>query len=504
MWLALYAAVALAYVLTSTGRIGGSDALAMAHVSESLAHHASISADPCTPGPESVHCVPGVDGKHYAAYGLVPSIMAVPAAVAASVAATVAHKDSELLFGLILSLYHALFAAAVPIVLALWLYRIGISWRVAALTSLVYAFATPSWGLARGFSSEPYFAMGIVACCYFLACEPEAIFLLAAGSCFGFACASRVYGLILLPALCLYAVLLWRSKQASVAVIIRNLALFGAPVILTIGLIALSNQLRFGSVFKTGYHLLNPNTAALVSTPLLDGLKSLLIDGEVGILYYVPWILALPFLWLPFWRSRRNEAILVLCVSLTDLLFFAKYTAWHGGWSIGPRMLNAMIPFLTLSLAVAIDDPNLAWRPLARRVTLALVWLAFIIQAVLLPYPGSRYFHMLYYNTKYGLQQPWWSGQPLLAAVSSYPELFGGSINSDNSPAHQYLLTFPNSVNLVRPDLWLVKAPLAGVPASAALAVGVILLLGALYSARTALLSSPDISNDSPARTEAS
>jgi len=491
-WFSLYLATALVYVLTSTGRVGDSDGLAMARVSQNLAQHGSISAEPCTPGPESVHCVPGVDGKHYAAYGLVPSIVATPATAITSLAARVTRRDFNLLYGLVLALYHALFSATVPLVFALWLCRLGISWNAAFLTAFIYAFASPAWHLAREFFSEPYFLLGLLGCCYFLCGEPESTSLIAAGACLGFAAACRVYGLILMPVLLLYAILLWTSQRTTIATIVKNLSLFCAPVIVTIGLIALSNQLRFGSVFKTGYHLLNPNLAALMSTPLFEGMKSLLVNGEVGIVYYVPWILVLPFLWRPFWRDYRNEAILTIGIFITNFVFFAKYTAWHGGWAFGPRMMNAVIPFLALPLAVAIQHGALASRTLVTRFAMALVGAAFLVQVILLPYPSARYFDMGYYNTQHNLGQPWWSGQPVLGAITSYTELFGGA-NPDNSPAHQYLLTFPNSVNLLRADLWLVKIYLLGVPAIAAAAFCAIIMILIVYNLRATLRFSPTL-----------
>jgi len=99
-WLALYATVAALYLLTSTGRLGGSDALAMFNVAQSLATKGSISADPCTPELRSNHCVPGAEGRNYAGFGLVPSIVAVPAYAAGQVAASLLHADVHILAGL--------------------------------------------------------------------------------------------------------------------------------------------------------------------------------------------------------------------------------------------------------------------------------------------------------------------------------------------------------------------------------------------------------------------
>jgi len=485
-WWSLYLAIALVYVLTSSGRIGSSDALAMARVSQNLIWHGSISAEPCMPAPDSVQCVPGVDGKHYyAAYGLAPSIVAIPAVALTSLGARITRRDFDLVFGLVLAMYHAFFSATVPLVFALWLCRIGISWHAAFLTAFIYAFASPAWHLAREFFSEPYFLVGLLGCCYFLCGEPKSIRLVAAGACFGFAVGSRVYGLILLPIILLYAILLWTPKRTTLVTIAKKLSLFNAPIIVIIGLIALSNQIRFGNIFKTGYHLFYPNLASIMSTPLFYGIKSLLVDSEVGILYYVPWILLIPFIWKPFWRGYKNEAILTIGVSLTSLLFFAKYQGWHGGWALGPRMLNAVVPFLALPLAVAIQQGALASRSLVTRAGIVLVSAAFMIQVILLPFPVGRYFYMQYYNARHSMPQPS-NGQPVLAAITSYPELLAG-VSSDKSPAHQYLLTFPNSVNLVRANLWPLKLSLLGFPAILVAAVCAIIITMVFYSIRAAL-----------------
>jgi hypothetical protein len=239
-----------------------------------------------------------------------------------------------------------------------------------------------------------------------------------------------------------------------------------------------------------------------MSTPLFEGMRSLLVNGNVGLLDYVPWALLLPFIWRPFWHDYKNEAILTTGVFLTNFVFFAKYTAWYGGWSIGPRMLNAVIPFLALPLAVYIHQGALVSRTLVTRVGIVLVAAAFLIQVILLPYPGARYFHMGYYNTQHNLQQPWWNGHPVLAAIASYSELFRG-VNSDDSPAHQYLLTFPNSVNLVRANLWPLKISLLGVPAIGAEVFCAIVLILVVLNVRAALGFSPAFSAGLPARGEA-
>jgi NADH:ubiquinone oxidoreductase subunit 6 (subunit J) len=192
-------------------------------------------------------------------------------------------------------------------------------------------------------------------------------------------------------------------------------------------------------------------------------MKELLFNNEVGVLIFVPWVVMVPFLWRRFWSRSRNEAVLVLGMVLINYLFFAKYVAWHGGWSVGPRMLNAVFPFLILPVAMLFDKGAESLRSWAGRMTVALISLACLIQMLLMPYPGSRYYTMEVYNQQHSMTQ-WWSGKPLLEAAAALPELLLGKGDQSNNPAHQYLLTFPNPVNQIRADLWLLKAPLLGVP----------------------------------------
>jgi len=438
------------------------------------------------------HCVPGIDGKNYAGFGLIPSIVTVPAYAGAYAVASFLHRDVHILGGLAVTLFHALFAAIVPVVLSLWFARIGLSRQSAVWAGLLYAFASPAWVFSKGFYSEPYFAFGLVACCYFLSCDDKVLTLLLAGAFFGFGIGARIYGLILTPAIALYALMLWRSRRRQVPEILKNLLILAAPIAVAMGLIALSNLLRFGGILKTGYHLNFPTTSALMSTPILMGMKGLLIDPEVGLLVYVPWIAIVPFLVRRLWIHHRSEAILGLVMVVINFVFFAKYTAWHGGWTVGPRMLYAAFPFLILALAECFEVKS-GWRTVTGRILAVLLAITLLIQSLLILYPWSRYYTLGVYYQEHRVHV-WWNGSPILAAVAALPELLFGVGSQSNDPAHQFLLTFPNSVNLVRADLWLLKASLLGVPRSVAYLLAVLLALTFILVSRATLARLPRLS----------
>ncbi len=477
-WIALYLSVAAIYLLTSSGRIAGADGLAMFNVTQSIATERTLSAAPCTPTARSNHCVPGIDGRLYAGFGLGPSIAVVPAYIVGAALASKLHRDRKMLTGMSVLFLHGLFSAAVPVLLALWLYQIGISWPAAATAALVYAFATPFWvhGV-KAFCSEPYFSLGLLGCCYLISREDRPLTLLGAGACFGFAVASRIYGLILLPAVVAYALLVWRSRSVTVSQMIKNLLWAGLSLGVFLLLIAESNLARFGSVSKTGYQLAFPTIGKLLGNPLLNGMRGLLISGEVGVLPFIPWVLALPLIWIVCYRRFRNECILVLGVNLIAYLFFAKYADWHGGDSFGPRLLLPTLPLLVLPLAVLFDRGRAGLRTWKGRITVGLVVLSLLIELVTVAYPLGRYYRLRYSDYLQGRTE-WWTGYLIPMVVVDLPNIFSTGINGNvNDPGYRYLLSLENSVNMLRPDLWLFKAWLFGLPWPAAVLLAALLLL---------------------------
>src|SRR5262245_57318956 len=125
--LSLYLLVAGLYLLTASGRIGLSDSVAMFRVSQSLIDKHSISSDPCEPDVytrptgQASGCVLGNGGRHYAAYGLVPSFIAVPAILVARFISHAVHVNPLIASKTLVSLFTVLVAPLVCVVLAKWI-----------------------------------------------------------------------------------------------------------------------------------------------------------------------------------------------------------------------------------------------------------------------------------------------------------------------------------------------------------------------------------------------
>ncbi|MCH2184517.1 hypothetical protein MK280_01455 [Myxococcota bacterium] len=104
-----------------------------------------------------------------------------------------------------------------------------------------------------------------------------------------------------------------------------------------------------------------------------------------GLLIYSPAFVIAPFSLLPNVHTRssaserRTLAIAWLIAAGATLLLYAKWHAWWGGWSFGPRFATEAVPALTLGVA-------LGWERLAQKqngtMILALWCLVFISVAI--------------------------------------------------------------------------------------------------------------------------
>jgi hypothetical protein len=389
--------------------------------------------------------------------------------------------------------------ALIPIVCVLWLTRMGYSWPASVITGLLLFFGTVLWQESvKGFYSEPFFALALVTSAYLLYSSRDNRGLLLAGFFFGCSVGCRVFGAIFGPILAAYCFGLagfgqWRNG-------IRRTIVFCAGACPPLIWVAWTNYTRFGSIAKTGYHLAYPTASYLLSNPLLTGLKNIFFDGEVGILWYTPWILLLVLAVPRFYKSHFLECMLSLAVSVTAVLFFAKYISWNGGWSYGPRLLMPCLPFAILPLVTLFEG----WETIgvgARIAVAILIGASILVHASGMPYPMERYYQVENYYTFNHLAPPW-HHSILLAQWEELPKLVtstvveGSTIVPDPPTTHlsgpseqaraatmtetQFLASFPNPVNLFYPDLWLVKAVKLGGAAFAIVPFALLLLAGGL------------------------
>ncbi|GEM_PF-3430615 len=238
-----------------------------------------------------------------------------------------------------------------PIVIALtgWLVAVfasslGYSSRLSVGLGLAYALCTMVLPYTGTYFSEPLIAGLILLAVYAgYAARTSAYvvrWLMVAGTALGLAVFARERSAIMIPPFVLYVWLyhrrmLWRGWVA-----------FFAPLVIFGLIIGGLNWSRFGSPLTFSFSILQHTS---FTTPLMLGLYGLLISPGKGLLLYNPiaWagLIGLTIMF----RTRRREAILFALIVLAELLFFAVYEFWTGGWNWGPRYLMPVLPLLVLT-----------------------------------------------------------------------------------------------------------------------------------------------------------
>jgi hypothetical protein len=117
------------------------------------------------------------------------------------------------------------------------------------------------------------------------------------------------------------------------------------PFFLVIALQLWYNDLRYGSIWLSGYHEGRDGQFGF-STPFLVGLYGIFLSsGRSLFLYSPPCILALVG-GTPFFKGAAAEARLIAGASLPVLLAYSLWWSWHGGWEWGTRLYLFLVPLL--------------------------------------------------------------------------------------------------------------------------------------------------------------
>jgi hypothetical protein len=122
---------------------------------------------------------------------------------------------------------------------------------------------------------------------------------------------------------------------------LRGVLLMGIPLVVSVLLLVGYNVLRYSKPYVGEY-------GGNFSTSLGYGLRGLLFSPGKSIFLYEPVILlGVVGLVMMFWRNLPLAALFTLLI-VPRLIFFAKWSAWQGGWSWGPRFMLPVVPLLTL------------------------------------------------------------------------------------------------------------------------------------------------------------
>lgn len=347
------------YLLTMSGHMYVSDEETMYLVTRQIMLEGDVALEVERGAPVAT-LRRGPDGRRYAPYGIVPSLLALPFFWLGAQAAAPGTLAFEYTTRLAVSAVNAPVTAATVALLAAWALRLGFARRIALTLALLYGLATFAWPYARTFLSEPLTALLLLIAVERADAARDARGrgwpLLLSGLAAGLLIGTRIAAGIALPIIGLYAVWPYRwDAGRQYWAILRSVLMAGgwwllgfAPGVLPL---AWYNLIRAGSVLASGYG----GERKMFINPLLEGLYGLLFSpGKSVFLYAPPILLAIPGALL-LWRRRPGCVLVIVALFLVHVGFYARWNAWSGGaW--GPRFLLPPLPLLMLLVGAVLHQ----------------------------------------------------------------------------------------------------------------------------------------------------
>lgn len=181
--------------------------------------------------------------------------------------------------------------------------------------------------------------------------------LAAAGALAGFGSATDYFSVPLQAAIVLTYLPGVRGPRERIAFACGALAVLGA--------VLAYNDIAFGTPLSAGYgHLVDPTFRKLhggglygVTLPHLVALWGLSLSPAKGLFWISPFLLIAPVgIWAMIDDPRRKrEGWLIAGSSVATFWLASSVVNWRLGWTVGPRAMVPVLPFLATAVLVAIE-----------------------------------------------------------------------------------------------------------------------------------------------------
>jgi len=277
--------------------------------------------------------------------------------------------------------------------------------RAPLIVTALYGTGTIAWPYANTFFSEPLATWLVLAALERLVCfrdaEPDP-HPITAGVALGLAVCAHITAILFVP---FFAMLLPR-RPAPTRAWLRPVALDWRRVLRFAGglagpflLLGLYNLVRFGDPFETGRGI-----GRVYATWVMPfhGLWELLVGPCKGLVVFAPAVLFGLVAWPRFHRLHPRLSATIAAAALFRWLFIAARSDWHGGFSLGPRFLVMLLPFLLLPIVPWLDESITQGRRGLVAVALA-VGLACTVQQLLFVI-GEVFSYLFYFKINMNLR----------------------------------------------------------------------------------------------------
>jgi hypothetical protein len=376
----LVALVSLVFFLVlQHGHFKGTDEIAMFEMTRSLYERGDLAVPPIR------HTEVGADGRRYSYFMPGQAVLALPLyALAGPLRAVLPDAATTALAGpsvrqgahvyggelevTLVGLLAPITAAALVALFFRFQLELGVRARTAAVLSLLLAATTHTAVMSAYLlrhTTESFVLLGALFLFGRFA-RGAPLGTLALGS----ALASmtflfRVPASVSAPVLAAY--LFWALRErgvfsGGVRAAAPAFAVVLAPLLAAVAIYGAINHAKWGSFFAS------PMVAqqGRFDSPLWRGAAGLLLSPGSSIFVYSPLLVVAPAGLAALWRSHRAEALALVGMFFTLVVFYARFDGWSGLWSApGPRYLYPLVPLLLLPVGLwldRIDTAATAWR----------------------------------------------------------------------------------------------------------------------------------------------
>jgi hypothetical protein len=351
------------YFLNASGHQYSTDEVAMIITSESLVSGKGFAV------PENVGVIlhkdpspkalTGKDGRYYAKYSPLNSILLVPFTAAGDLlkAFLPAGSPDETAVFFTAGFFNSFITALTVAALAWLCSGLGLSVRTSVVTAFIFGLATTALPYAKMTFTEPPAALAITAC---LAGSVNyrrdgriSNILIAAVAAMLLPLA-RLSSILSIIPLMLYAMNrrnFWKSTVPIAAGVAAGMAVY-----------AFLNFIRFGTVFETGYSV----EGGKFNSPFLVALYAYIVSSDKSIfLYSPPLFLAISGIIIGFRKKLVPEMSCILGIVILNIGLYSRWYGWEGGLSWGPRFLVTLVPIGMAAAALYIESARKNRRRLA-------------------------------------------------------------------------------------------------------------------------------------------
>ena len=343
------------YFFTNGGWYLPGDELPMLKVAKKIADKGELGFQlEETPTEVEDDLAKGSDGLYYYKYGLGQSLVEVPfllfhRLVFGGSPGELDFSMSELLFVL---LCPSLISALGCVLMYSLAVLLKFSTRTSIILALVYGLGTMVWPYSKSLMSETTLNVTILGGTYAAIsyCEGASRrWLSLSGAFLGYAFITKSVSALVIPLVIAYVLVripAWRT--------IGDLILFFCfPLLLFFGIQGYHNEIRYDSVLEFGYGFGWDHLG--FSTPLSVGLWGLILSPGKSFFFYSPVTILGLFCFPKFLKDRGKEGLLALGIVLAFILLHARWWAWSGDRSWGPRFLLPATPYFILFLGWLIN-----------------------------------------------------------------------------------------------------------------------------------------------------